>query len=492
MYSRPKLFLSYNWSSLNEANRLESELSERGILVTRDINDLGAWDSLQGFMASIREHDYAVLLISEAYLHSKNCMDEALQAFSMDGYETKIFPVVLSKEIYSTLNHLSYSKYWADKCTEFATQMLGLEWTDERLSEMKKLQSISSSISKLLTWISDTNNPSLDCAADKIVTSILRQSSGTYILKDSTAGSSESEGFAVNHCRNELINWYFCNPVNQRKQDQYTVDTSKKSFSGQYTIDRWLLDGMNKSTIATVYLRDTGIECRCRGEGSLATFSQPIECFGRYAGRTVTISADVSEIKNLKIWIGVGYLTPSEPNIYHYERALVQSSGISYLTIQLPHDISGLRACVMLSNENDNNESYTIVKSMKLELSDETSLSSDIAPIFHEELAKCQRYGLLLPLGHLERAVDCSQRQMVFKSVLPIALRTIPTLIARQDHALSHYPDFDGEVVKTNIIDIKYEIGLKCLYLFTENIHSWPDATLTLSSDVFLDGEIYH
>ena len=71
------VFLSYNWHDGGTADKIDKHLSRvPGISVKRDVRDIGAWKSIRDFMKSIRQQDYAVLIINDSYLKSKNCMFE--------------------------------------------------------------------------------------------------------------------------------------------------------------------------------------------------------------------------------------------------------------------------------------------------------------------------------------------------------------------------------------------------------------------------------
>lgn len=66
------IFLSYNWHDGKIADRIDKYLSgASNILVKRDVRDIGSWKSIRKFMESIRQQDYAVLIVSDLYLKSK-------------------------------------------------------------------------------------------------------------------------------------------------------------------------------------------------------------------------------------------------------------------------------------------------------------------------------------------------------------------------------------------------------------------------------------
>ena len=49
------------------------------IHIHRDTIDIKKWDSIRDYMNNIENMDYIILLISDAYLRSRNCMYEVLE-----------------------------------------------------------------------------------------------------------------------------------------------------------------------------------------------------------------------------------------------------------------------------------------------------------------------------------------------------------------------------------------------------------------------------
>lgn len=109
------VFLSYCWADTEKANVIDDYLKSHKIKVARDVRDIRNWQSLKEFMRGIRNQDYAVLLISDSYLKSINCMFEVLEIMKEDQYAKRIFPAVIDSKIYSVGEQIKYVKYWEDK-----------------------------------------------------------------------------------------------------------------------------------------------------------------------------------------------------------------------------------------------------------------------------------------------------------------------------------------------------------------------------------------
>lgn len=101
LHKTSTIFLSYSWNDTDVANSIDEYLSKNAnVSVKRDIRDIGVWKSIREFMESIREQDYAVLVISDTYLKSSNCMFEVMEIMKEKRYENRIFPAVVNKTIY--------------------------------------------------------------------------------------------------------------------------------------------------------------------------------------------------------------------------------------------------------------------------------------------------------------------------------------------------------------------------------------------------------
>jgi len=78
-YKNVNIFLSYSWKDEKKADEIDAFFSGIGIGLTRDKRSIEQWGSIRVFMNSIKYSDYAILIISDAYLKSINCMYEIAQ-----------------------------------------------------------------------------------------------------------------------------------------------------------------------------------------------------------------------------------------------------------------------------------------------------------------------------------------------------------------------------------------------------------------------------
>lgn len=160
-----KIFLSYCWNDSDEANRIyEYFINNQSIELHRDTIDIRKWGSIKEYMQSINDMDYTILLISDSYLRSANCMYEVLEVMRDRNYRDKIFPAVIYSGIYDPIIRIDYVKYWEDEFIKLKEKLDGLSVQNlGRLPEdLKRRQDISSNVADFLDVVSDMNNPNIE------------------------------------------------------------------------------------------------------------------------------------------------------------------------------------------------------------------------------------------------------------------------------------------------------------------------------------------
>jgi len=176
-HNNKTIFLSYNWHDAKMADRIDKYLSGcSGVTVKRDIRDIGAWKSIREFMKSIRDQDYAVLIVSDSYLKSKNCMFEVVEMMKEQKYGSRIFPAVVEQCIYDPLARAEYIGYWQRESDKLEAAIMGLEpvYSAELLVDLKYYKNIASSIGEFLSMVVDMNNPNVQDVEVQIENAILK------------------------------------------------------------------------------------------------------------------------------------------------------------------------------------------------------------------------------------------------------------------------------------------------------------------------------
>lgn len=169
---KPSVFISYNWGCENIANEIESRLHPYTD-VKRDKTTLKKWGDLQDFMRSIRDQDFAVLIISEAYLKSEACMFEVVELMKEKQWDERVMYVVVDDAhgIYDTVQQLEFISYWEDKEKKLNQQIKkhNPALVTAQMEELKKIHLICANIGDFLAKIKRTNNPQKQDAIDAIV-----------------------------------------------------------------------------------------------------------------------------------------------------------------------------------------------------------------------------------------------------------------------------------------------------------------------------------
>ncbi len=124
------VFISYAWGGESEeiVNRIDQAIQARGIRIIRDKRDLGYKGSIREFMERIGRGNCVIVVISDKYLRSSNCMFELVEIADGKQFHDRIFPVVLKDaDIYNPLKRIEYIKYWEVKRAELADAIKTLD-----------------------------------------------------------------------------------------------------------------------------------------------------------------------------------------------------------------------------------------------------------------------------------------------------------------------------------------------------------------------------
>lgn len=157
------IFVSYCQKDSVYADNIDLYFKNKGITIHRDIRDISNWKSIREYMGTIRKMDYAILIISDNYLKSFNCMYEVLEVMKEKDYTNKIFPVVVETSIYPSTGRISYIRYWQDKYKELQEQISQIDIVNAGniIDDLKKTQNIVLSMDEFLAKVADMNNPNV-------------------------------------------------------------------------------------------------------------------------------------------------------------------------------------------------------------------------------------------------------------------------------------------------------------------------------------------
>lgn len=122
------IFLSYSWKKVEAADEVGDAVLSRGFHLVRDISDVKYKHDLTAFMKSIRNCDYAITIISDAYLKSPNCMFEIIELLKEQKFKDKILPIYLDDaKIFTPSDRIDYITYWNKKYSDLKAKAAGLD-----------------------------------------------------------------------------------------------------------------------------------------------------------------------------------------------------------------------------------------------------------------------------------------------------------------------------------------------------------------------------
>lgn len=113
-----QVFISYAWGGESEmvVDKIYTSLTAKGVNIIRDKINLGYKGNIKSFMENIGKGQYVIIVISDKYLKSENCMFEMLEIRNNGDLYDRIFPVVLSDAgIYKETDRMNYLKFWEDQ-----------------------------------------------------------------------------------------------------------------------------------------------------------------------------------------------------------------------------------------------------------------------------------------------------------------------------------------------------------------------------------------
>jgi formylglycine-generating enzyme required for sulfatase activity len=167
------IFISYAWGGESEeiVDQICRALEQRGLKIIRDKRELGYKGSISTFMERIAQGNCVIIVISDKYLRSSNCMFELVEIAEGKQFHDRVFPIVLADaHIYEPIKRLEYIKYWEVKLAELdqAMRAVGQANLQGIREEIDQYSRIRNEIAGLISILRDMNTltPDLHRASD--------------------------------------------------------------------------------------------------------------------------------------------------------------------------------------------------------------------------------------------------------------------------------------------------------------------------------------
>ncbi len=115
--SQPTVYISYKWKgvSMDMVDTLCDLFKRKRIYYKRDKEDCRYGDNITEFMDEIREGSFVVVMLTDAYLKSSNCMYELAGVLNHPDYLKRIFPIVIEEEVRGDEKYAELVNYWEEK-----------------------------------------------------------------------------------------------------------------------------------------------------------------------------------------------------------------------------------------------------------------------------------------------------------------------------------------------------------------------------------------
>lgn len=178
------VFLSYCQKDSGIADQIDEGLQDKlkdAIHISRDIRDVAYHESFKQFMQSIQDHDFVIILISDRYMKSRNCMFEMLETVKDVKYQHRLLFIVLKDEdkkylsdsekesieadVYSVDGETKYIMYWKHRNEELQNQIQQIGdpmMAINQVKERKIVQRILLDLPDFLEFIRDNKGVPLE------------------------------------------------------------------------------------------------------------------------------------------------------------------------------------------------------------------------------------------------------------------------------------------------------------------------------------------
>jgi tetratricopeptide (TPR) repeat protein len=154
----PQIFLSYRWSNSDVADAIDNDFKAVGITFLRDVRDVKYRGSIKEFMNRVGKSDFIVMIISDEYLRSINCMYEVMELLNSHEFEKRILPVKLdnAKAAFNIKDRMQYYEYWQQEMDE-ARERLNKHINEDTLEQYRIISDINNKLGSFLKKLTELN-----------------------------------------------------------------------------------------------------------------------------------------------------------------------------------------------------------------------------------------------------------------------------------------------------------------------------------------------
>jgi hypothetical protein len=343
------LFISYSWKNAEIVDKITNQLSHVDINIIRDKTCLEFKDDLERFMKNIKYSDFSLILFSQEYLKSQNCMYEAIELLKLDNYKDKILPIILENtNIFDVDSCIDYAKFWKDRYNAAKSKLNTLDPEQWNTEDLRIITAIKNNILNFL------------CDIKKMNCAVLTQDNIQNVIDQIT------RVITVNHS---------------------TIPQSNniKSINNKSNKTKMTIIGIGEEAMLPLdYLEiedPLGISLISIFEDIVMDQNRKRTCYNEKSYGIIEREQMLQKIKCAEIVILVIDSTVSSSTITEIKNIIHNSSAMSFSIIVNPLQISTLNALSVKSNYFNYNEIgdyYCIIDSNKFYASKDLQLMRDV------------------------------------------------------------------------------------------------------------------
>lgn len=164
---KKSVYISYSWKKEKRKKTVEkimAAFSAVGVEVKRDEKEIGYGDPIRAYMDELAAGGAIILVLSEPYIKSPNCMYELLEIYNHDRkkFRERIFPVVLKgTRFHEATDRLPYIRFWEEETKKLNSSFNDVSRANIGISshqELRKYVEVTNKIDDLLFLIGDMNH----------------------------------------------------------------------------------------------------------------------------------------------------------------------------------------------------------------------------------------------------------------------------------------------------------------------------------------------
>lgn len=165
-----QIFFSYCWKDRKIVDEIDDDFKSIGITLLRDVRDAPYMGNIKSYMKRIRKTDYVLLIISESFLKSKNCMYEILELMKDEGYTKRLLIITISNinlaDLGSDLRFVSYWEAQIKRLKKKLTTIKDQTAISKAHADLQTLKQIKNSISPFIDQIASLNTATFENLKD--------------------------------------------------------------------------------------------------------------------------------------------------------------------------------------------------------------------------------------------------------------------------------------------------------------------------------------